>query len=374
MSDDSKNVPSAVTKPRNTFRTGVESKASTYQSKYRQNTYLYPIDLFNDSNQYGDNYVVFYVNVPAESKLLKDNRVKVTERDTTELAGVLRQTGITAAQAVTGATLATGVVGKALGFSAGGSALTGFAGSLLASSQATAGTDNSFMTTPMRQTRRITDSITLNIPNNLVARYSMSYGEEDMAAMTALARAGDDIVKFVKENNNSGSFMDDLKKKAAGSELLAAATGGVLATPGVGGFLSSATGMAANPKKEQIFKGVDFRTFNFEYTFAPRNKQESEKVKEIIKTFKLHMHPEFKDENGYLFLYPSEFEIVYYQGGQENMNLPRHTSCVLVDMSINYTPNGMFNTFEDGSVPVINVSLVFRELSILTKTEILDGF
>jgi hypothetical protein len=43
-------------------------------------------------------------------------------------------------------------------------------------------------------------------------------------------------------------------------------------------------------------------------------------------------------------------------------------------MSVNYTPNGAFNTFDDGMPTQINVQLAFLELAILTKAQIQDKF
>jgi hypothetical protein len=137
--------------------------------------------------------------------------------------------------------------------------------------------------------------------------------------------------------------------------------------------LSAATGLAANPKKEQIFKGVDFRTFAFDYQFFPRSATEASNVLNIIKTFKYHMHPEFKDNNNFVYIYPSEFDIFYYQNGEENPNLHRHTSCVLTELNVNYTPNGAFTTFDNGMPTQINVTMNFRELALLTKDKIADG-
>jgi hypothetical protein len=122
-----------------------------------------------------------------------------------------------------------------------------------------------------------------------------------------------------------------------------------------------------------VFSGVDFRTFQVEYNFFPRSATEAENVQRIIKQFKYHMHPEFKDSNNFLYVYPSEFDIFYYQNGKENLNIHRHTSCVLTELSINYTPNGAFTTFENGMPTQINVQMSFRELSLLTKDKIEDG-
>jgi hypothetical protein len=138
--------------------------------------------------------------------------------------------------------------------------------------------------------------------------------------------------------------------------------------------MSAATGLAANPKKEQIFKGVDFRSFTFDYQFFPRDVKEAQNVLKIIKEFKYHMHPEFaKDSGNFIYIYPSEFDIFYYQNGAENMNLHRHTSCVLTELNVNYTPNGAFTTFANGMPTQINVTMNFKELALLTKDKITDG-
>jgi hypothetical protein len=110
-----------------------------------------------------------------------------------------------------------------------------------------------------------------------------------------------------------------------------------------------------------------------EYQFAPRSIDESNNVKNIIQAFKYHMHPEYKDANNFLFLYPSEFDIEYFHGGVENLNIHRHTSCVLTEMNVNYTPNGNFSTFIEGRPTQINVSLTFKELTVLTKELVAEG-
>jgi calcineurin-like phosphoesterase family protein len=82
------------------------------------------------------------------------------------------------------------------------------------------------------------------------------------------------------------------------------------------------------------------------------------------------MHPEFKSELNYVWIYPSEFDIIYYTNGTENLNIHKHTSCVLESMSVNYTPNGNFSVFANGMPTQINVSLSFRELQLASKETI----
>lgn len=347
-----------------TSRSGNVGSASTYQNKYKTKTYQYPSDLLSNRGIYGDNYVVFYVNVPSDSRLIKEGKVTTTDQDTTSLRGAVASAGYTATNvkvaagaAIAGLGAAFNIPGSGTGKVAMGAAFGGVAGTL-ANKETPKGT-------PLRQQRRILESITLYTPNSLTTRYGMNYDVQDLLGMAAIANVGEDIAKF---KNGNGTAMN-----AAGG-LGSALAAGILQTPQVGGFMSAATGLAGNPKKEQVFQNVDFRTFSFQYTFAPRNAKESEEVQNIIKTFKLHMHPEYKDANGYLFLYPSEFDIYFYQGNEENMNLPRVTSCVLQEMSVNYTPNNQYTTFGDGASTQIDVTLIFRELAILTKAEIEDGF
>jgi hypothetical protein len=85
------------------------------------------------------------------------------------------------------------------------------------------------------------------------------------------------------------------------------------------------------------------------------------------------MHPEFKDANNFVYVYPSEFDIEYFINGSPNDNLNRISSCVLTEMNVNYSPNGVFSTFPDGTPTQINLTLNFVELETLTKERIEAG-
>jgi len=359
---------------RNTF----VGEGSAYNEKYKANTLRYPLDLFSNQDIYGGNYVVFYINVPSNSALIKGKEEELTTTlDTAQLRGVVAGAnygvGSIAAVGAVGAVAASGILNKVKTGSfkgtAGGAikaAIVGGIPGVVVSAIATNGNINPMKT--VRQNNRLVTSIALNIPQSFTARYSMDYSTEDMSAQAAIADLAGDVGNAIFSSNRSAA----LGKGVSDAVGVLGAT--MLATPGIGGFMSAATGLARNPKKEQIFTGVDFRMFNFEYNFAPRNAKEVEQVKAIINMFKLHMHPEFKDDGGFLFIYPSEFDIFYYKDGVENMNLPRHTTCILTEMTVNYAPNGSFNTFADGTPSQITVSLTFRELAILTKAEIQDGY
>jgi hypothetical protein len=346
--------------------------------KYDINNYSYPSDLYDNRGKYGGNYAIFYINVSSESKLLKEDGVQTVGDYTPNDRGDLVGQGLTAAQLATAGGVVTGIEGGiGAGLLTGGlksgtnaegkktvpPAVKGAAGGFVvgAAVGAIVGSQGS------RSQKRLKTAIALHIPNNLSVNYSMTWSEDDTSALAMAGAAVQQGWEIAKGIGGNGNNTDVSGVGAAILTNLALSKG-----PNQAGN-SVATGLAANPKKEQVFKGVNFRTFSFDYKFFPRNWNEAQNIRNIIQEFKYHMHPEFKDNNNFVYIYPSEFDIFYYQDGEENLNLHRHTSCVLTDMAINYTPNGMFSTFPDGSPTQIDVTLSFRELALLTKDKVKDG-
>jgi hypothetical protein len=303
---------------------------------------------------------MFYINVAVDSKLAKslteaDFVQPTTPRDRGDLiAQSLSKDKLFAGAAALNAGGA--VLGKALGI---GGASAGVA----ALATVGAGVTAEYAASATRAQKRLKTAIAMHVPNQLSIRYGMQWGEEDTAAIAMATTAGTEIAAAL-EKGDSKNLSEPAK---------AIITNLALSKGPNGAAMSAATGMAANPKKEQVFKGVDFRSFTFDYQFFPRSVDEAKNVLNIIEQFKYHMHPEFKDNNNFIYIYPSEFDIMYYQGGRENTNLHRHTSCVLTEMNVNYTPNGTFTTFSNGMPTQINVTLAFKELGLLTKDKIKDG-
>lgn len=339
------------------------------RSTYKVESMSYPNDLMSSDGRYGGNYVIFYINVHEDSTLYKTNTGafvsgEVNPRLRGELAGENYNAasyrlvaGVAGAAAAQGANVAGRIAG-ALGADLDPKVETVAnmtAGALGAQALVSA------LGGAKKDYKRMKQAIALHIPTDLSVRYSANWEEEGTAGTQALMAGAENAATVVGIPNAIG----------AGASYLA---GVALKTPGVGSTLSKSSGTAANPKKEQLFDRVDFRTFTFTYQFFPRSPEEAANVRAIIQAFKLHMHPEYRDAYHFLYIYPSEFDIYYYQNGKENMNLHRHTSCVLTDLNVSYTPQGTFSTFANGMPTQINVSLTFKELALLTKETIADGF
>lgn len=358
-------------------RGGTIGQATNFdKEQYKFNQYatsglMYPSDLMAPNNPYGNNYVIFYINVHEDSMLTKSGGEaafvspdKVAPRERGPVSGTrLSELTVTAIAAGTGAlaSSAADVAGKVAGAvgvtlqdtvrKGSNIVLGGLAGA--AAVQIVGGAN--------KQYKRQRKAIALYVPNEMSVKYGMQWEETDLAGTLAIGMGLENAAKL-----QGSALLDSSSGYLAGL---------AMKTPGPGELLSKTSGTALNPKKEQIFKDVDYRTFNFTYQFFPKSRQEADQVRKIIKEFKLHMHPEFKPDTGqFLYIYPSEFDIFYYNNGKENMNLYRHTSCVLTDMSVIYSPQGQFTSFDDGMPSQINISLTFRELALLTKEQILDGY
>lgn len=370
--------PGQILKDRQNISGTAKAWDNSANSKYRIHNLMYPSDLMAPQSTSdkpptstdAGSYVMFYLNVNNDSKLLKDKNNSIVqdfnqaERVGPELtAKGGTATGTAATVTAIGAGAGTIIGAGSGGTIAGGGAAGGVVGAVAVGAVATQAATFS------REQKRLTAAIALHVPNQLTIRYGANWESEDTDMFSMVKEGGESLVNALKSMATGGSAADALRGAKGPVGNIAASIGLSAAPTAVQGL----TGLAPNPRKEQFFKGVDFRTFNFEYQFYPRDAAEAENVMNIIYMFKLHMHPEFKDSGTFLYVYPSEFDITYFHNHTENLNIHRHTSCVLTEMSINYTPNGQYTTFENGMPTQITMSLTFKELGLLTKERIQQG-
>ena len=362
-------------------KTAASAASMRAPSSFEKDTYsvtglMYPDDLMGANNPYGNNYVIFYINVHEDSMILSSGGNEVVPNVALGLRGSVAGQQVSEGVMKAAAMGATAIAAKSAGITEkatfGKVSGTVAAGTDLAIGAAAGNAMVKSVGKLKAQYKRLQKSIALFMPSDLNVKYGVTWSETSLAGTSAIMAAGENLKSVVDQSN-----LSDAGKQVKGAAKVGVdyITSMALQSPGVGEYISKSSGTAANPKKEQLFKDVDFRTFTFSYQFFPRSKGEAENVQEIIKQFKLHMHPEYKkDSNNFLYIYPSEFDIKYYQNGVENMNLHRHTSCVLTDMNISYAPQGTFTSFPDGMPTQINVNLTFKELATLSKETIMEGF
>jgi len=128
---------------------------------------------------------------------------------------------------------------------------------------------------------------------------------------------------------------------------------------GVQGLLSRASGSVLNPNLSLLFNGPSLRPFSFTFRLSPRGKEESIIVKKIIRQFKEGSAVNTEEQNIFLKA-PDVFKIMYE--GKSSRSLNKFKTCALTSVSVNYTPDGTYMTYEDGTMTSYELSLTFNEL------------
>lgn len=161
-------------------------------------------------------------------------------------------------------------------------------------------------------------------------------------------------------------------------------TGVNLATsPGVSKFISAyfagqavsanllgRTGIVINPNLELLFQGPKLRSFRYNFRFTPRDDKEAKEIRRIIKVFKKSMA--VRRTEGSLFLgVPSVYQINYiFKGGNNHPFLNKIKPCALTAFNVNYTPDGSYMTYQDGSMTSYTVDMQFDELEPIYNEDI----
>lgn len=241
---------------------------------------------------------------------------------------------------------------------------------------------------------KITDkTIILPIPSNIQDGTSVKYTEGNLDGLTAQvlgvalgameSNPNIDIATHI-QNVLKGS-LDSVLDPATKSYFLRTLATSAANLPFGGNLTASqllarTSGNILNPNMELLFDGVTLRSFKFSFKMTPRSQPEAEKVKNIIRYFKIKMSPSTNSTNltGFdnsksrindLYLKtPHIFELRYMKGNDPHPFLHKFKPCFLTDMSVNYTGEGTYATYggttaEGGGTPVsIIMDLGFKEL------------
>jgi hypothetical protein len=233
-------------------------------------------------------------------------------------------------------------------------------------------------------------TILLPIPGGIQDRNSVNYADDSMNSLTgagteaietlmlqggaALAAflttgkfsAADEAVGGLKEIITKALGTSGLNVKNLKQMITKSLTGRALSIFGgnvtLQGLLARSEGQVFNPNMELLFSGPSLRNFGFAFKMTPRSADEGEEIKQIIRFFKRGMAA--KAGNTGLFLKtPNVFELRYRQGNGEHQFLHRFKQCFLTDVSVNYTGEGVYATYDNGTPVSMIMNLSFKELA-----------
>ena len=138
----------------------------------------------------------------------------------------------------------------------------------------------------------------------------------------------------------------------------------------VGANLTARAGIVVNPNLEVLFNGPKLRTFQYNFKFTPRDDREAQTVKTIIKVFKKAMAPKRRAAQIFLNV-PSVFKIKYLMRGKvEHPFLNKIKPCAMTSFNIDYTPEGSYMTYGDGSMTSYAVNMNFAELEPIYNNDV----
>jgi hypothetical protein len=141
------------------------------------------------------------------------------------------------------------------------------------------------------------------------------------------------------------------------TQLARASARGAFSIASIAGAL---TGFQINPFILQYFQKPAFREFNFTWTLAPRNRQESEIINNIVKVLKARSAPT-REAGGFLMGYP-DLAIIRFHPNDEFAF--RMKECVIMGVHVDYTPAGP-SFLESTSAPtMVNLTLHLKEAKL----------
>lgn len=250
-------------------------------------------------------------------------------------------------------------------------------------------TDLDDATTRQAASSQILATICLPVPGNMQDSNPVNWAGADLNALEAYgAQAAAGIMGSDNGFKAAGSVVKDvgnkLKDPTTGTAVQAVAMNAILKGLTGKNLLTRSTGAIINPNSELLFSGPSLRSFQFTYRMTPRYQREAEEVKRIIRIFKQGSSVK-KAANGIFLASPNVFKISpkfaqnIIQNGKivssksvDHPFLNKFKLCALNNIAVNYTPDGSYMTYANGSMISYEVVLSFSELDPIFDDDYTD--
>ena len=219
----------------------------------------------------------------------------------------------------------------------------------------------------------IQDSVFLSLPDSLIDAQGIRVSATELGLVgnavaigtSALASGG--LSALVDAARGVG--MKELAGAAASYFVNEAASA---LAPNVMQGVEAGAGAKRNPFQALLFDGVDLRTFTFNWTFIPKSRGETNAIKEIIRLFKYHSLPYYKNfkagnvsAGGRAFLsYPSV--CLPLITGVDTLVLK---PCMINRVDVDYGGGGELAFLEGGNPAAFKLSVTMQEMQMWTRED-----
>ena len=242
--------------------------------------------------------------------------------------------------------------------------------------------------------KKVLGSIIMQMPANIQDGNAVDYGESKMntlmgaaagligstiegggEALSAMLKgdqegyeaATKNMTQEMKNTVGTDSSIMDAASQFVTAKATSAAIGALGGNVSAADLLARQTGQIFNPNMELLFNGPTLRSFSFSFKMTPRSSSEAQECKNIIRSFKSNMAPKTKNTGsiggaGMFLKTPNVFELRYKKGNSEHPFLHRFKQCFLTNVSVNYTGEGVYTTYDDATPVSMQLDLSFKEL------------
>ena len=245
----------------------------------------------------------------------------------------------------------------------------------------------------MREQQKVKYYVELPAPQEVNDSNSVTWGEDTLNALELAAlnvargameanpdnavAAAQAAVQALQTGVDFGETLGGEVSSAVRAAISGAAVGALGGNVSAQSVIARSTGQILNSNTELLFQGVNLRSFPFSITFTPRDPNEADVVKAIIRSFKQSMAAKASEFNGSsatgLFLKsPDVFSLRYRRDGEDHPFLNAFKLCALTAMSVNYTNAGTYASYDDGTPVAIRLNMTFKEINPIYNEDYLQ--
>lgn len=232
-------------------------------------------------------------------------------------------------------------------------------------------------------------AVILPMPQDLSTEFQntwqgKSFTSLGRAAVAALGAGNLSQASKIGNNDIFGAFKDAIT--AAGLNKI----------PGVGGNLSmndisgSTRGVILNPNAEVLYEAPNLREIGMVFKMVPQSQTEADNILKICQLFRKSASPSYgtedaiadfsfgnegfkagNDQKGVNYIHvPKLCKFTFMTGGGVNKKIAQYKPCAMTRIDVNYTPDGTYATYSDGTPVAITLSLSFMETKLIFANEI----
>ena len=230
-------------------------------------------------------------------------------------------------------------------------------------------------------------TIALYMPPTVSVQYGAEWTEKSIGM---IAQIGHDAIKAFSAGLDEANAMKIVSEAGEGLKHLTLTALDTVA-PGAKELQAIETGKVVTERMELMFQSIGRRNFSYEFTFIPRSELEAVIIDEIVFAFKYHMASDLvKGTGGKEYTIPDMFDIQYMYHNKQNSFLNKISTCALESMDVSYGGD-KYQTYPEsgkggrrsstGQAPgsgtppsSTKITLGFKELELITKSKVLQGF